>query len=71
MFIALLLYSKAVAVLGAAKGAIFGALVPTFALLLAIPIPNEIPTMFRLLGLVLVTLGMLLALELFNRKGKE
>ena len=68
VFVALLLYSKAVAILGAAKGALFGALVPTVALLLAIPILGESPTGIQVLGVILVTFGMLLALGLFAEK---
>ena len=36
--VALLFYTRAVAILGAARGAVFAALVPTFSLLLAIPL---------------------------------
>jgi drug/metabolite transporter (DMT)-like permease len=61
--LALLLYSRAVAVLGAARGALFGALVPSFALALAVPILNELPTGLQLLGVLLVTAGMIWALK--------
>ena len=67
--LALLLYTRAVAILGVGRGAVFGALIPSFALLLALPILHEIPTYLQLIGVVLVTVGMLLALELY-RPGK-
>jgi drug/metabolite transporter (DMT)-like permease len=63
---ALLLYTRAVALLGAARGAVFAALVPSFSLLLAIPLLQEIPTRLQLAGVVLVTVGMVFALGLYD-----
>jgi drug/metabolite transporter (DMT)-like permease len=60
--VALLLYTRAVAILGAARGALFAALVPSFSLLIAIPTLHELPTRLQLLGVGFVTIGMLLAL---------
>ena len=62
--VALLLYTRAVAILGAARGAVFAALVPTFSLLVAIPLLHELPTHLQLTGVVLVTAGMVFALGL-------
>ncbi|HEY9181967.1 MAG TPA: EamA family transporter, partial [Gammaproteobacteria bacterium] len=62
--VALLLYTRAVAILGAARGAVFAALVPTFSLLIAIPLLHELPTHLQLAGVVLVTVGMVFALGL-------
>jgi len=64
--IALLLYTRAVAILGAARGAVFAALVPTFSLLIAIPLLHELPTHLQLAGVVLVTAGMVFALGLHD-----
>ena len=64
--VALLLYTRAVAILGAARGAVFAALVPSFSLLLAVPLLGEIPTSLQLVGVVLVTAGMVFALGLHN-----
>ena len=64
--VALLLYTRAVAILGAARGAVFAALVPSFSLLVAIPLLREIPTPLQLAGVVLVTIGMVLALGLHD-----
>ena len=66
--LALLFYTRAIAILGAAKGSVFGALVPATALLLAYPILDEVPSTIELLGLILVTLGMTIALGLFARQ---
>jgi drug/metabolite transporter (DMT)-like permease len=64
--VALLFYTRAVAILGAARGAVFAALVPSFSLLLAIPMLHEIPTRLQLAGVVLVTAGMMFALGLHD-----
>jgi drug/metabolite transporter (DMT)-like permease len=64
--VALLLYTRAVALLGAARGAVFAALVPSFSLLVAVPLLGELPTRLQLAGVVLVTLGMLFALGLHD-----
>ena len=60
--VALVFYTRSVALLGAARGAVFGALVPSFSLLLLIPILGEIPTRLQVVGVVVVTAGMLLVL---------
>ena len=64
--VALLFYTRAVAILGAARGAVFAALVPTFTLLLAIPLLGETPTALQLLGVAFVTAGMVFALGLHD-----
>jgi drug/metabolite transporter (DMT)-like permease len=64
--VALLLYTRAVAILGAARGAVFAALVPGFTLLIAIPLLHELPTQLQIAGVVLVTAGMLFALGLHD-----
>jgi drug/metabolite transporter (DMT)-like permease len=64
--VALIFYTRAVAILGAARGAVFAALVPSFSLLIAIPLLHELPTPLQLLGVALVTAGMLFALGLHD-----
>jgi len=64
--VALLLYTRAVAILGAARGAVFAALVPAFSLLVAIPLLHERPTPLQLTGVAFVSLGMVLALGLHD-----
>jgi drug/metabolite transporter (DMT)-like permease len=66
--VALLFYTRAVAILGAARGAIFAALVPTFSLVIAIPLLDERPNELQLLGVVFVTAGMVFALGLHDPK---
>jgi drug/metabolite transporter (DMT)-like permease len=60
--LALICYTKTVAVLGAGRAALFAALVPGFSALFAYPILGEVPTTRHLLGLALVSGGMVLAL---------
>lgn len=62
--LALLLYTRAVALLGAGRGAIFAALVPGTAVLLAYPALGEVPSGLELLGVAAVTAGMVAALGL-------
>ncbi|HUL82121.1 MAG TPA: DMT family transporter [Gammaproteobacteria bacterium] len=64
--VALVFYTRSVALLGAARGAVFAALVPSFSLLFAIPILHEVPTRLQVLGVVLVTGGMVLVLGLYD-----
>jgi drug/metabolite transporter (DMT)-like permease len=64
--VALVFYTRAVAILGAARGAVFAALTPTVSLLLAIPLLHELPTHLQLVGVALVTAGMVFALGLHD-----
>ena len=64
--VALIFYTRAVAILGAARGAVFAALVPSFSLLIAIPLLHELPTALQVVGVALVTAGMLFALGLHD-----
>lgn len=66
--LALLLYTKAVAALGAGRAAVFGALVPGLAALFAYPALGEVPSARHLVGLGLVAIGTVLALGLLNRR---
>jgi drug/metabolite transporter (DMT)-like permease len=59
--VALLLYGRAVAVLGASSAAAFGALVPAFSALFAIPLLGEYPTKTGWAGIVLISAGVYLA----------
>ncbi len=62
--LALLFYTRAVEHFGAARGAVFAALVPGMAVLFAYPALNEVPTWLELAGVGTVTAGMVLALRL-------
>ena len=59
--VAVLGYSRAVALLGPGRAAFFGAVVPGAASLLAIPVLDEVPTTMQVLGIVAVVSGLLLA----------
>jgi drug/metabolite transporter (DMT)-like permease len=64
--VALICYTRAVKLLGAARGSVFAALVPSLSLLVAIPALHEIPTPLQIGGALLVTAGMVLALGLYD-----
>jgi drug/metabolite transporter (DMT)-like permease len=59
--VALLLYARAVARLGASRGAAFGALVPGLSALLAMPLLGEWPSATDWLGIALISAGVYLA----------
>jgi len=59
--VALVLYGRAVAILGASGGAAFGALVPALSALLAIVLLGEWPNDTDWLGIVLISAGVYLA----------
>lgn len=64
--VALYLFSILVDFLGASKGSIFGAFVPTVAIVGGLIYLGEIPTMLEIIGLAFTTVGMLLIL--INKK---
>ena len=66
--LALILFTRAVGLLGAGRGAVFAALVPGFSALFAYPALGEVPGLHHLVGLGLVSLGMALALGLIGQK---
>ena len=68
---ALYFYSKAVALLGSGKGAVFSALVPPIALLLGASLLGETITWVEYAGLGLVCFGMLFALEVVRLPGSS
>jgi len=59
--VSLLLYGRAVALLGASGGSAFGALVPALSALLAIPLLGEWPDETGWTGIVLISAGVYLA----------
>ena len=59
--VSIVLYGRAVAILGASGGAAFGALVPALSALFAIPLLGEWPSTTDWLGIVLVSAGVYLA----------
>ena len=65
--IALFFYSKAIYYLGPSKGSVFAAFVPGAAIVLASFILGELPGKTSIIGLCIVTAGMLLSLVRRNR----
>ncbi len=65
--VALLVYTRAVAILGATRAASFTALLPLSAMLLAIPVVGEWPDLRTGIGAVAAALGVLLATAFVRR----
>ncbi|WP_343562880.1 DMT family transporter [Kiloniella sp. b19] len=64
--LALFFYSRTLVALGAARGAIFASLVPVVALILAVPVLDQIPSWAGMFGAASVTIGMLISLGLLK-----
>lgn len=62
--LALIFYTRAVRCLGAARAAVFAALVPCIAVLLSVPVLGQVPTLLQISGVTVVTAGMVAALGL-------
>lgn len=69
--LALFFYTRAVACLGAARGAAFAALVPGLAVLFAYPVLGEVPSWMELAGVLVVSGGMVYALGFARGKSKD
>jgi len=61
MIVSLLLYGRALAILGASRGAAFGALVPALSALFAIPLLGEWPNQAEWVGIIMISAGAYLA----------
>lgn len=65
--VTLLAYSKAIAILGVSRAVLFPAVVPAISILLGIPLVGEWPDQMQIMGLALVTIGLLAAVGLIRR----
>ena len=63
-----LAYSLAVGHLGASRAALFPSFVPALATLLAMPMLGQVPDALQAAGILLASLGLVTALDLFGRK---
>lgn len=63
-------YTRSVAGLGASRAALFAAFIPVCGLLLGIPVLGEIPNLFQVSGMVVVSAGMVLAMGLESGFGR-
>ena len=66
-----LAYSLAVGHLGASRAALFPSFVPALATLLAMPMLGEVPDALQTAGILLASLGLLTALDLFGPKSAQ
>ncbi|MEM7225541.1 MAG: DMT family transporter [Pseudomonadota bacterium] len=69
--LAILFYTRAIHMLGAGRAAVFNAMVPVLVLIIAYPTLGEVPTWLELLGVAIVTLGMVAALGLLRARRAE
>jgi drug/metabolite transporter (DMT)-like permease len=65
--VTLLAYSKAVAILGVSRAVLFPAIVPAISILIGIPLVGEWPDALQIVGLALVTVGLLAAVGVLAR----
>lgn len=65
--ITIMAYSKSITVLGVSRAVLFPATVPAISVLIGIPALGEIPDLTQIAGLVLVSIGMLVAVGVFRR----
>lgn len=64
--VALFTFSRTVEYLGAARASLFPAFAPAIAILIGIPLTKEIPTVWQMVGLVILSAGLLLAIQVPN-----
>lgn len=62
-FVSLVAFGRSIQILGAGRASLFPALVPGAAIILGIPVVGEWPTVGQTAGLVVVTIGLLIALS--------
>jgi drug/metabolite transporter (DMT)-like permease len=62
-FVSLVAFGRSIQILGAARASLFPALVPASAIVLGIPVVGEWPNWGQIAGLVVVTIGLLIALS--------
>jgi len=65
--VALIFFTRALATLGVGRTAVFPTLVPGATIFFSIPILNEYPTPLELIGVIVVSIGMMLALGLLDK----
>ncbi|MGO8021158.1 DMT family transporter [Rhizobium leguminosarum] len=61
--VALFTFARAVEILGPGRASLFPATSPAFAIVLGIPVSGTIPTAWQLLGLVVLSLGLMVAMR--------
>ncbi|MFU8865924.1 MAG: DMT family transporter [Rhodobacterales bacterium] len=68
--LAFVIFAAAVVRLGAGRAALFSALVPSSAVLLAIPLTGQWPELMQWGGVVLASAGLIISLDLWSRRAK-
>ncbi|WP_420391233.1 DMT family transporter [Acuticoccus sp.] len=65
--VAILAYTRAAQLIGASRAAVFPALVPVIAILIGVPVANEVPEPMQAVGIAIVVLGLLTAIGALRR----
>lgn len=65
--ITLMAYNRSIAILGVSRAVLFPAIVPAISVLIGIPALGEIPSPLQAAGIVVVSVGMLVAVGTLNR----
>lgn len=68
--LAFVVFAAAVVRLGAGRAALFAALVPSTAVLLAIPLTGQWPGLLQWGGVILASVGLIISLDLWSRNAK-
>lgn len=63
----LMAYTRSIAILGVSRAVLFPAIVPAISILIGIPLIGEVPSVMQLVGLGLVSIGLLIAIGTLNR----
>jgi len=63
----LMAYSRSIAILGVSRAVLFPAIVPAISILIGIPLIGEIPSHTQVVGLGLVSIGLLIAVGVLGR----
>jgi drug/metabolite transporter (DMT)-like permease len=67
--LAITAYGQAVRILGVSRAVLFPAMVPAVSIVIGIPIVGEVPNTVQIVGLLLVTIGLMGAIGVFRRFG--
>ena len=65
--ITIMAYSRAIAILGVSRAVLFPAIVPAISIMIGVPLLGEIPTTLQIAGLLLVSVGLLVAIGILRK----
>lgn len=65
--VTIMAYSRAIAILGVSRAVLFPAIVPAISILIGIPLLGEMPNALQIAGLLLVSVGLLVAIGILRK----